>query len=114
MTYEEALDILSTEQCSLRICTGGGVLGCYFTDCNIKASFNKALEALEKVERLEKENKELKEKQIPKKPINETGYYRDNKCPSCFKPIKSGKGSSSHYRNNWCNNCGQCIDWSEV
>lgn len=51
------------------------------------------------------------EKQIPKKPINETGYYRDNKCPSCFKPIKSGKGSSSHYRNNWCNNCGQAIRW---
>lgn len=52
-------------------------------------------------------------KQIPRKPLNETGYYRDNKCPSCFKPIKSGKGSSSHYRNNWCNNCGQRIDWSE-
>lgn len=57
---------------------------------------------------------EILEKQIPKKPINETGYYRDNKCPSCLKPIKSGKGSSSHYRNNWCNNCGQHIDWSEV
>lgn len=54
------------------------------------------------------------EKQIPKKPINATGYYRDNKCPSCGKPIKSGKGSSSHYRNDWCNKCGQRIDWSEV
>lgn len=52
-------------------------------------------------------------KQIPKEPINATGYYRDNKCPSCGKPIKSGKGSSSHYRNDWCNKCGQRILWEE-
>ena len=51
------------------------------------------------------------EKQTPKKPINATGYYRDNKCPSCGKPIKSGNGSSSHYRNDWCNKCGQRISW---
>ena len=51
------------------------------------------------------------EKQIPRKPINETGYYRDNKCPNCNSRLKSGQGSSSRYRNNFCNKCGQKIDW---
>lgn len=68
----------------------------------------------EKCSDMEDRISEALEKQIPKKPINATGYYRDNKCPSCGKPIKSGKGSSSHYRNDWCNKCGQAIDWNEV
>lgn len=53
------------------------------------------------------------QKQIPEKPINQTGYYRDNRCPACNARIKSGAGSSSTYRNNWCNHCGQAIDWND-
>ena len=53
------------------------------------------------------------EKQIPQKPINKTGYYRDNKCPNCKASLKSSQGSSSRYRNNFCNKCGQKIDWSK-
>ena len=52
------------------------------------------------------------EKQIPKKPENHSGIYYDNLCPSCGKRIKSGQGSSSRQRTNWCNHCGQAIDWS--
>lgn len=53
------------------------------------------------------------EKQIPKKPINEDGYYANNRCPMCKHRIKSGEGSSSRERTNWCNHCGQAIDWSD-
>lgn len=45
---------------------------------------------------------EALEKQIPKKPINIswTHYH----CPICKKSVNS----------NYCGNCGQAIDWSEV
>ncbi|MBQ0135999.1 MAG: hypothetical protein KBS43_04625 [Oscillospiraceae bacterium] len=51
------------------------------------------------------------EKQVPKKPKNHSGHYTDNLCPLCGKRIKSGQGSSSRERTNWCNHCGQSIDW---
>ena len=54
------------------------------------------------------------EKQIPKKPENHSGRYYDNLCPLCGKRIKSGQGSSSKQRTNWCNHCGQAIDWSDT
>lgn len=50
-------------------------------------------------------------KQIPEKP---NGEHRTRmKCPSCNHRIPSGLGSSSRRRDNWCNYCGQRIDWSE-
>lgn len=49
-------------------------------------------------------------KQIPMKPIGE--HYAHMRCPSCNHRIPSGQGSSSHRRDNWCNYCGQKIDWS--
>lgn len=51
------------------------------------------------------------EKQRPKKPKNKTGRYSDYHCPNCNARIKSGMGSSERYRNNFCNHCGQAIDW---
>ena len=51
------------------------------------------------------------EKQIPKKA--EGNHYAHMRCPSCNHRIPSGQGSSSRRRDNWCNYCGQAIDWSE-
>lgn len=51
------------------------------------------------------------EKQIPRKAIGE--HYAHMRCPSCNHRIPSGGGSSSRRRDNWCNYCGQRIDWTE-
>ena len=50
---------------------------------------------------------------MSKKLENHSGRYYDNLCPLCGKRIKSGQGSSSRQRTNWCNHCGQAIDWSD-
>ena len=52
------------------------------------------------------------EKQVPKKAIGE--HYAHMRCPSCNHRIPSGAGSSSRRRDNWCNYCGQKIDWEET
>ena len=49
------------------------------------------------------------EKQVPQKAVGE--HYAHMKCPSCNHRIPSGCGSSSRRRDNWCNYCGQAIDW---
>ena len=49
-------------------------------------------------------------KQIPMKAIGT--HYAHMRCPSCNHRIPSGGGSSSRRRDNWCNYCGQKIDWS--
>jgi DNA-directed RNA polymerase subunit RPC12/RpoP len=49
------------------------------------------------------------EKQIPRKAIGE--HYAHMRCPSCNHRIPSGLGSSSRRRDNWCNYCGQRIEW---
>ena len=54
---------------------------------------------------------EAMEKQIPQKAVGE--HYAHMRCPSCNHRIPSGRGSSSRRRDNWCNYCGQAIDWSE-
>lgn len=51
------------------------------------------------------------EKQIPKKPI---GRYTDYKCSVCGRRVRSGKGSSSRVRDNFCQRCGQALDWSDA
>ncbi len=51
------------------------------------------------------------EKQIPMKAVGE--HYAHMCCPSCNHRIPSGQGSSSRRRDNWCNYCGQKIDWEE-
>ena len=49
------------------------------------------------------------DKQIPKKAIG--NHYAYMRCPACNHRIPSGGGSSSRRRDNWCNYCGQKIDW---
>ena len=49
------------------------------------------------------------EKQIPKKPYGT--HYAHMKCPACDHRVPSGMGSSSRRRDNWCNYCGQALDW---
>ena len=53
---------------------------------------------------------ECVEKQIPKKPI---GRHTDYKCSVCGRRVRSGKGSSSIQRDNFCQRCGQKLDWEE-
>ena len=55
--------------------------------------------------------KDALKKQIPKKPTGE--HYAHMRCPSCNHRIPSRQGSSSRRRDNWCNYCGQAIDWGE-
>lgn len=58
---------------------------------------------------------EALEKQLPKKVENLTGYrdlyghliFYKGFCPSCGFVVNSGK-------NNYCNACGQKLDWKEV
>lgn len=49
-------------------------------------------------------------KQIPMKAVGT--HYAHMRCPSCNHRIPSGGGSSNRRRDNWCNYCGQKIDWS--
>ena len=46
-------------------------------------------------------------------PMKMPGTYTDYKCAVCGRRIRSGKGSSSFQRDNFCQRCGQAIDWSE-
>ena len=48
-------------------------------------------------------------KQIPKKAVG--NHYAHMRCPTCNHRIPIGGGSSSRRRDNWCNYCGQKIDW---
>lgn len=54
------------------------------------------------------------EKQIPKKPfekevigVSMTGYKHKGQCPKCSSTVLQ-------YKGNYCPNCGQALDWSEV
>ena len=49
------------------------------------------------------------DKQIPRKAVG--NHYAHMRCPACNHRIPSGGGSSSRRRDNWCNYCGQKIDW---
>lgn len=63
----------------------------------IREAYNMAISALEK--------------QIPKRAVGK--HYAHMRCPSCNHRIPSGGGSSSKRRDNWCNYCGQAIDWED-
>lgn len=51
-------------------------------------------------------------KQIPQKAVG--NHYEHMRCPACNHRIPSGGGSSSRRRDNWCNYCGQKIDWGAL
>jgi len=51
-------------------------------------------------------------KQIPMKP---DGKYTTCKCPVCGRRVRSGLGSSSYgRRDNFCQKCGQKLDWEGI
>lgn len=63
---------------------------------------------------------EALEKQIPKKPYIqqiEVDYYEHDcyECPNCDSFLGYvSECKEEHYQNNYCPECGQKIDWSEV
>ena len=51
------------------------------------------------------------EKQIPKKVLNERNIYI---CPSCGANVETDCGDDMlDYRLNFCDNCGQKLDWGD-
>ena len=46
------------------------------------------------------------DKQIPQKPLEETKFYGNGKCPSCGAVFMDKS-------TNYCGNCGQALDWEE-
>ena len=72
-----------------------------------KELFKEKLEQYEAIGTIE-ELQELKEKSVAKKPI---GEYTQCKCSVCGRRVRSGRGSSSFVRDNFCQRCGQKIDW---
>ena len=52
------------------------------------------------------------EKQIPKKVVMERNIYL---CPNCGANVETDCGDDMlDYRLNFCDNCGQKLDWSEL
>lgn len=84
----------------------------YYTDKDIPMLrlSEKALEEIQQYRAIGtiEEFKALKEKSVAKKPI---GEYTQCKCSVCGRRVRSGRGSSSFVRDNFCQRCGQAIDW---
>lgn len=52
------------------------------------------------------------EKQIPKKVVEDKKIYL---CPNCGASAETDCGDDMlDYRLNFCDNCGQKLDWSEL
>ena len=55
---------------------------------------------------------EALKKQMPKKVLTERNIYI---CPSCGASVETDCGDDMlDYRLNFCDNCGQKLDWSEL
>ena len=55
---------------------------------------------------------EALEKQIPKKVLTDKNIYL---CPNCGESAETDCGDDMlDYRLNYCDNCGQKLDWSEL
>lgn len=55
---------------------------------------------------------EALEKQIPNKVVNDKNIYL---CPHCGAKAETDCGDDMlDYRLNYCDNCGQKLDWSEL
>lgn len=55
---------------------------------------------------------EALEKQIPKKVVSDKNIYI---CPNCGASAETDCGDDMlDYRLNYCDNCGQKLDWSDL
>ena len=55
---------------------------------------------------------EALEKQIPKKVVDDKNIYL---CPNCGANAETDCGDDMlDYRLNFCDNCGQKLDWSDL
>lgn len=125
MTKEEAINILETNAINAT-----GVLGGLPQTAAEKSSLNQQIEAFDMAIT-------ALEKQIPKKPILKDGKslihynkgdephelklekWQDWVCPECgwFVGQRYNASQSRHHdqrKSNFCNECGQAIDWSEA
>ena len=105
MTYEEAIERLKKRICqegvhredkTYHFCTDE----CMYAEEECEIAI--AIKALEK--------------QIPKKPIIEhRKYYDTYSCPECdsYFLCKDETGFFAGKRSEFCNKCGQAIDWSD-
>lgn len=99
MTSEEAISVIETISKIQDEIFISEIMGTWYKE--IAVDFRDALTAA--VDALKK--------QVPMKPTGE--HYAHMRCPSCNHRIPSGQGSSSRRRDNWCNYCGQAINWSK-
>ena len=99
MTPREAISIIRNEELCVKTADACG-RDC--GNCPLVLPEHSILEAYETAV-------EALEKQIRKRAVGE--HYAHMRCPGCNHRIPSGGGSSSRRRDNWCNYCGQAIDW---
>ena len=52
------------------------------------------------------------EKQIPKKPKRDKEYSLGRVCPKCHDYLGNVQFITHHC--NYCKNCGQALDWSDI
>ena len=55
---------------------------------------------------------EALEKQIPKKPKRDKEYSLGRVCPKCHDYLGNVQFITHHC--NYCKNCGQALDWSDI
>ncbi len=107
MTNQEAIKRLTAKAECLRRDTSGIDVDCNSSNCiNCEFCYEQGTREMQ-LKALTIAISAL-EKQIPMKM---PGTYTDYKCAVCGRKIRSGKGSSSRVRDNFCQRCGQAIDW---
>ena len=110
MNYQEAIDTLQDihDVAETRI-KSGDARGVVYINPNRRADLKNAISAMQDLQQYEKigtleEVREAVEKQKRKKPCASNRCYV---CPHC------GLVTSLRIKHNYCDACGQHIDWSE-
>ena len=112
MDYQEAIEILSNQERYVGIKYVNGVEEAYVTPYFEKA-LSAAISAMQELQEYRKlgtmeEVREAMERQQEKKATDIRGdKLKFCTCPLCGKRISNVEGG------NYCQNCGQKLDWSE-
>lgn len=135
MTENEAIEVMKTNYPKTCKRVDGRLKGGFDdTECKLGQALTLSIQALEEVQQYHaigtvEEFKGLKEKSVPKKP-KQSGVY-DNKgefhpingidgvpydlCPCCeINLCTDGFLGRDKKRMNYCENCGQRLDWSLI